>query len=46
VLRKWQIAVQNDRAHIIVLTTITKAQIDQLVEEIVAGRAGARESTL
>ena len=38
VLRKWQIAVKGDWAHIITMQTITRAQIDELVSDIVAAR--------
>ena len=38
VLKKWQIAVQNNRAHIIVVQSTTKQQIDELVEDIAAAR--------
>ena len=38
VLDKWQIAVQRDRAHIITMQSITKRQIDELVEDIAAAR--------
>ncbi len=36
VLEKWQIAVHNDRAHIITMQSITKKQIDELVADIAA----------
>jgi histidine decarboxylase len=38
VLRKWQIAVQHDRAHIITMQTISREQIDALIADIVAER--------
>ncbi len=38
VLEKWQIAVQNQWAHIVVTTTITREQIDRLIEDIVRAR--------
>ena len=38
VLEKWQIAVHGDRAHIIMMQTITKEQIDELVSDIAAAR--------
>lgn len=36
VLNKWQIAVQNERAHLITVQSITKQQIDELVDDIAA----------
>lgn len=38
VLEKWQIAVQNDRAHIVVMQTISREQIDRLIADILAAR--------
>jgi len=38
VLEKWQIAVQNDNAHIVVMQTIGKELIDELIDEVVAAR--------
>jgi histidine decarboxylase len=38
VLRKWQIAVQGARAHILTMQTISRAQIDELVADIAAAR--------
>jgi len=35
VLEKWQIAVHHNQAHIVVMTTITRDQIDQLIADIV-----------
>ncbi len=39
VLAKWQIAVQGNRAHIVVMQTISREQITRLIEEIVAAQA-------
>ncbi len=36
ILEKWQIAVHRDRAHIITMQTVTRRQIDELVEAIAA----------
>jgi len=41
VLEKWQIAVHGDRAHIILMQTITKDQIDELVADIAMARKRA-----
>ncbi len=38
VLEKWQIAVHNDRAHIVVMTTVSRDKIDQIIADIVAAR--------
>jgi len=35
VLEKWRIAVHHNQAHIVVMTTITREQIDQLIADIV-----------
>jgi histidine decarboxylase len=43
VLSNWQIAVQGNRAHIVLMQTITREQINRLIEEIVAARE-AKES--
>ncbi len=48
ILKRWQIAVHNDRAHIITMQTITRPQIDELVEAVAATRrepAGAGRRT-
>lgn len=41
VLAKWQLAVQDDIAHIILMPGVTRAQVDELVADIVAAREEA-----
>lgn len=38
VLKKWQIAVQGDRAHIILMPHVTRRHVDELVADIAATR--------
>lgn len=38
ILAKWQIAVHEDCAHVIVMPHITKEKIDELVEDIARHR--------
>ena len=44
VLEKWQIAVQGDRAHIILMQHVTRAHIDELVEDMAAALKQQRSS--
>ncbi len=38
ILERWQIAVQNQWGHIVVMTTITREKIDRLIEDIAEAR--------
>jgi histidine decarboxylase len=43
VLEKWQIAVQNEKGHVVVMQTISKDKIDSLLEDILAARRAEAE---
>jgi len=42
VLKKWQIAVQQDVAHIMLMPGVTRGQVDELITDITAARQEAK----
>jgi hypothetical protein len=40
VVEKWQIATDHEQAHIVVSPSVTKQQLDELIEDIAVAQEG------